>query len=58
MKPIAIVYTSRAGHTRQYARLLGERMLELLRGDESYVCTENLAGILQWYGKHSKERSK
>lgn len=51
MKPIAIVYTSRAGHTRQYARLLGERMLELLRGDESYVCTENLAGILQWYGK-------
>lgn len=51
MKPIAIVYTSRAGHTRQYARLLGERMLELLRRDESYVCTENLAGILQWYGK-------
>lgn len=51
MKPIAIVYTSRAGHTRQCALLLGERMLELLRRDESYVCTENLAGILQWYGK-------
>lgn len=26
MKPIAIVYTSRAGHTRQYARLLGEHI--------------------------------
>lgn len=26
MKPIAIVYTSRAGHTRKYARLLGERI--------------------------------
>ena len=58
MKPIAIVYMSRAGHTRQCALLLGERMLELLRRDESYVCTENLAGILQGYGKHSKERSK
>lgn len=51
MKPVAIVYTSRAGHTRQYARLLEERMLELLRRDESYVHAENLAGILQWYGK-------
>ena len=46
MKPIAIVCTSRAGNTRQYARLL-----ELLRRDESYVHAENLAGILQWYGK-------
>ena len=51
MKPIAIVYTSRAGHTRQCACLLGERMLELLRGDENHVRVENLAGILQWYGK-------
>ena len=51
MKPIAIVYMSRAGHTRQFALLLGERMLELLRRDESYVCTENLSGVLQWYGK-------
>ena len=26
-----------------------DRMLELLRKDESYVSLENLAGILQWY---------
>ena len=26
MKPAAIVYTSKAGHTRQYALLLGERL--------------------------------
>ena len=26
-----------------------ERMLELLSEDASYVCVENLAGILQWY---------
>ena len=25
MKPTAIVYTAHAGHTRQYARLLGEQ---------------------------------
>ena len=26
-----------------------DRMLELLRRDENYVSTENLAGVLQWY---------
>ncbi|MGM9650733.1 MAG: hypothetical protein ACI3VX_02200 [Faecousia sp.] len=26
-----------------------DRMLELLRRDESYVSPENLAGVLQWY---------
>lgn len=26
-----------------------ERMLELLSKDENYVCTENLAQVLQWY---------
>ena len=32
-----------------------DRMLELLRRDESYVSPENLAGILQWYERNSKE---
>ena len=30
-----------------------DRMLELLSRDESYVGSENLAGILQWYERNS-----
>ena len=29
-----------------------DRMLELLRRDESYVSPENLSGVLQWYKEH------
>ena len=32
-----------------------DRMLELLRRDESYVSPENLADVLQWYERNSYE---
>ena len=44
MKPSAIVYTSAAGHTQRYARLL-----ELLGRDADCVSAENLAAVLRWY---------
>ena len=47
MKPTAIVYTSKAGHTRQYAQLLGEQLgLPVYALDEACAQLPNGSPVL------------